>query len=206
MVTDAHELVPASRSVGRLGSRAGLLAAAVACPLMALAPVQAAVAAAPLDRGHYEGSNPAQLIGCKDPIVKSSTYWGSYSVRSTQDGSATLVHDTFKYTDTLLNTDTGESFTVDGWVNLRETAATPLPQLGATAYEYRVANAAHAVVWDVDGDRVMQGAGRVTLRIVFDLETLQVLDGPEYLTTAGQHPLLDADWCEISAELIPSPA
>ena len=52
----------------------------------------------------------------------------------------------------------------------------------------------------------MQGAGRVTLRIVFDLDTFQVLDGPEYLTTAGQHPLLDADWCEISEELLPNPA
>lgn len=85
---------------------------AVACLLMALAPVAPAVAAAPLDRGHYEGSNPAQPIGCQDPIVKSSTYRGSYSVRTTQDGSATLLHDTFEYTDTYLNTDTGESFTV----------------------------------------------------------------------------------------------
>jgi hypothetical protein len=183
-----------------------LLATAVACPLMALAPVLPAVADAPLDQGHYEGSNPAQPIGCEDPIVKSSTYWGSYSLRTTQDGSATLVHDTFKYTDTYLNTDSGESFTVDGQVNLRETSATPLPRLGETAYEYRVANAARAVMRDVDGDTVMQGAGHVTLRVVFDLATGQVLEGPEYLTTAGQHPLLNIDWCEISAELIPSPA
>jgi hypothetical protein len=202
----AHQIAPASRSNGRFRSRAVPLAAAIACPLMVLAPAPAAVAAAPLDRGHYEGSNPAQLIGCEDPIVKSATYWGSYSVRLTQDGSATLVHDTFKYTDTYLNTDTGEAFTVDGQVNLRETAATPLPRLGSTAYEYRVANAARAVVRDVDGDAFLQGAGRVTLRIVFDTATGQVLEGPEYLTTAGQHPLLDADWCVISANLIPSPA
>ena len=206
MITDATQFVPARRSEGRLGSRAGLLAAAVACPIMALAPVQAAVAESPLDRGHYEGSNPAQSIGCEDPIMKSSTYWGSYSVRSTGDGSATLLHDTFKYTDTYLNTDTGESFTVDGQVNLREVAATPVPELGPTAYEYQVANAAQAVVRDVDGTRVLHGAGRVTLRIVFDTATGQVLEDPEYLTTAGQHPLLDADWCEISAQLNPSPA
>jgi hypothetical protein len=206
MPNDAHTFFAARTSDRRVGSRTGLLAAAVACPLMALAPVPAAVAAAPLDQGHYEGSNPEQLIGCEDPILKSSTYWGSYSVRLTDDGSATLVHDTFKYTDTYVNTDTGESFTVDGLVNLRETAATPVPQFGPSAYEYRVANAARAVVRDVDGDRVIQGAGRVTIRIVFDLETFQVLDGPEYTTTAGQHPLLDADWCEMSAALIPGPA
>jgi hypothetical protein len=204
MVNAAHEFAPASSSDRRFGSRARRLAAA--CALMALAPVHAAVAAAPVDRGHYQGSNPAELIGCEDPIMKSSTYWGSYSLHLIQDGSATLVHDTFKYTDTYLNTDTGEKFTVDGQVNLRETEATPLPRLGATAYEYRLANAARAVVRDVDGDPVIQGAGRVTLRIVFDVETGQVLEGPEYLTTAGQHPLINADWCQISEDLIPSTA
>jgi hypothetical protein len=206
MLNDASASVPASRSAGRVGSRAARLATAVACPLLALAPLPTAVAAPPLDQGHYEGSNPAQPIGCEEPITKSTTYWGSYSVRLTDDGSTTLVHDTFKYTDTYLNTDTGESFTVDGLVNFRETDATPVPQLGASAYEYLVANAAFAVVRDTDGDRVIQGAGRVTIRIVLDLETYQVLDGPEYLMTAGQHPLVDADWCEISEELIPSPA
>ena len=182
------------------------LATAVACSFMALGPVAPASADAPLERGHYEGSNPPEAIGCEDPIQKSTTYWGSYSVRTTDDGSATLLHDTFKYTDTYLNTDTGESFTVDGRVNLREADATPLPRLGPTAYEYRVANAAQAVVRDPDGDPVIRGAGHVTIRIVFDVATGQVLEGPEFLTTAGKHPLLEADWCQISADLIPSPA
>lgn len=207
MATNAQPPVPTPRPEGRLRRSTGLLAAVVVmCPLMALTPAQAAAAAAPLDRGHYEGSNPAQSLGCEDPILKSATYWGSYSVRSTPDGSTALLHDTFKYTDTYLNADTGASFTVDGLVNLREVAATPVPELGPTAYEYRVANAAQAVVRDVDGTRVIQGAGRVTLRIVFDVATGQVLEGPEYLIAAGQHPLLNADWCQISAQLIPSPA
>jgi hypothetical protein len=171
-------------------------------PLLLLPAAGLAAADAPVDRGHYEGANPPQSIGCPDPIEKSSTYWGSYSVREDEDGQVLLTHDTFKFVDTYRNTDTGEAFTVAGHVNLRETDATPVGPVGTTVYEYRVANAAQVVVKDSAGDVILRGAGRVTLRIVIDLATHTVVDGPYYLTTRGQHPLIGLDWCRLSHELI----
>lgn len=164
-----------------------------------------AVADEPLERGHYVGSNPVETLRCDSgDLLKQSEYWGSYSVRLSEDGQAALFHDRFKYVDTYTDARSGRFFTVSGVINWRDSEAHLLPQyLPARVYELRRELAVWAHIRDGERTRFIHGAGRQVLRIVYNLDTNTVLSS-EYTTAVGRLPWndLSVNWCDMAVDVL----
>jgi hypothetical protein len=162
-------------------------------------------AAEPLERDHYVGSDPVKTFHCDSgDLLKNSEYWGSYSVRPSDDGQAALFHDTFKYFDTYTDATTGRFFTVSGVINLRDSEAHLLPQyLPARVYELRRELAVWAHIRVGDQTLMIHGAGRQVVSIVYNLDTNTVLSA-EYTTAVGRLPWndLSVNWCDMAVDLL----
>lgn len=187
------------RSTTTLGAMIiGFGAVAVAVPT-------AAQAAPPIEHEHYAFTDSYPIDACDFELVGELTASGHFMAREVRgsNGQAFLGHDNYSFSQVTTNVETGEWFIVRGRGMFKEMTGV---HVDGDIWEFTAQEVGQPfVIEDSDGKVVLRDRGRITFRAVIDtLGDGQVggdLLEEELTGVFGPHPSMDADFCEIAADL-----
>lgn len=170
---------------------AGALALVVALP----------ASAAIVSRDPYSGSDAWSYSDCGFTVDVTSTYGGTFTVRSGPDPDAFFAHDSYWFREVHVRRSDGKTGIVWGKGNFLETRAIPV---GGTLFKFRAVNAGQLfTISNSAGNVLLRDRGMVDETIVFD--TLgDGQPGGEFVSVVstrfkGSFPSLEADLCSFWA-------
>lgn len=190
-----------STTIRRRPTRILTVVAVIALLVVSAAPAGATI----VERERYEFSVTDGYSFCGFDVAVDVAVRGQLRIREGKgrDDSAFFVRDTFSFTETHTNVETGAFLTIAGRSVFNEVRAT---RIEGNVFEFTAIDAGQPfVVSDSDGTVVLRDRGVVVSRVLFDtggddVPGGQILDIEADLR--GPHPGFDADFCEVIAPLI----
>ena len=178
-----------------------LVAATAPCSIMA-----GSAGASVVDQGRYVEEYAFGYSDCGFPISVSGRVSGKYRIRegTGAEASAFFLRETFSYSETQTNADTGDWFRLYGHGVFNEVGATAVE---GSLFEFAAIDAGQPfVVESSSGEIVLRDRGVLRTRILFDTGGDDVPGGTEIaflgFDVGGPHPGLAVDFCELAGDLI----
>jgi hypothetical protein len=175
----------------------------VAMLALGVAPARATV----IDQGSFSGSETVPDPVCGLPLTRSSTFSGSFRIRSDNGGQAFFLRQNFTFRDVFTNTVNGKTMTFEGHSVVNEIKATPV---AGNVYEFKTLEAGQPfVVRDGAGHVVLHDRGVIRHRVLFDTLGDGAPGGitleDEIVGVGGSHPGSDqteAEFCAMVVSLV----
>lgn len=175
--------------------------AIIALLLVAAAPAGATV----IERDRSSFDYADTYDDCGFEVAVEGTLTSQLRIRAGKgdNDGAFFVRDTYSYTETHTNVETGASLTIEGRGVFNEVRAT---RIDGDVFEFAAIEAGQPfVVSDADGDVVLRDRGVLQYTVVFDTGGDDTPGGDVLdlsIEARGPHPGMDEDFCDIITPLI----